>query len=339
MAHSPFKVEHEFEWGLDHLGLANTSTGPREQIEDYTRMVLKNSQDYFLPPSLPSEVYELRGHDLCFPSTIKTFDSTNNITRCRFFPHRRSKAVILAIPHWNSGGSSYDRLCQFLNSLGYSAIWLSLPFHDARGGADSRRYTHGKPSTLFVSANIGLTILAMRQAVQDAISTISWLEHCGYRRIALLGASIGSCVAFLAAAHDARIQGLFANLMSSYFGEVVWAGISTSHVRKSVERHLNLEALRSVWLLNSPIAFIPALKGYNPGLHQFIVSGKFDSTFPYYLTEAMVDALDAHGISFEHRVLPCGHYTLGAYCFRYIDGFYIWRFFRGLFENEMGTPC
>lgn len=333
LTHSSFKLEHDFEWGLEHLGLAATSTSPAELIKAYTESALAKSQEHFVPPPLPLESYELRGHDLRFPSTIKTFDPVNNVARCRFFPHRQSKAVILAIPHWNSGGPNYDRLCQFLNSLGYSAIWLSLPFHDDRGGEESLRYTHGKSSTLMVSANIGLTLQSMRQAVQDAISTVSWLKHNGYERIALLGASIGSCAAFLAAAHDPRIEGLFANLMSSYFGEVVWAGISTRHVRKSVERHLDLEGLRSMWLLNSPIAFIPALKRFNPRLKQFIVSGRFDSTFPFYLTQTMIAALEAQGVSFEHRVLPCGHYTLGAYWFRYVDGFYLWRFFRRLFSN------
>jgi hypothetical protein len=237
------------------------------------------------------------------------------------------------VPHWNGGGESYDRLCKFLNTLGYSAMWLSLPFHGERGEGLPAEWSTSLPSTLMVTADIGLTLTSMRQAVQDTLTAVTWLIAEGHSQIALQGASIGSCVAFLAAAHDCRVNGLFANLMSSYFGEVVWIGISTRHVRDSIEHHLDLAGLRQALMLNSPIAFVDSLERYNPGLIQRIVSGRFDSTFPFYLTEKMIDALHAARVDFDHRTLPCGHYTLAAFPFRYIDGFYLWDFYRRLFAQ------
>jgi hypothetical protein len=332
--HAPFKQDHAFSWGLEHLGLPSTSGDPRCAIADYTENALADSIQYFVPAPLPRDAYRLDGRDLSFPSTISTFDPVNNTAHCRYFPCPGSRNVVLAIPQWNNAGSSYDHLCRFLNHLGHSAIWMSLPFHDRRGGTSRAGGDDGHQlrSTLMVSADIGLTLRSMQQAVQDAISTVTWLQYQGYERIGLLGASIGSCTAFLAAAHDSRIMGLLANLMSSYFGEVVWAGISTRHVQRSVAPHVDLKSLRSLWLLNSPIAFVPALVRNNPELVQRYVSGRYDSTFPFFLTEKMMEALQDHGVRFEHRVLSCGHYTLGAYWFRYIDASYIWSFFRKLFR-------
>lgn len=333
LVHAPFKLDHDFSWGLEHLGLAPATGNPRQALADYTQQAIADSTNYFVPPPLPADAYRLDGNDLSFPSSVSTFDAINNTARCRYFARVGSRNVVLAIPQWNNAGSSYDGLCRFLNSLGHSAIWMSLPFHDRRGEIPGTEGNdHQRRSTLMVSADLGLTLRAMQQAVQDAISTVTWLQRRGYRRIALLGASIGSCAAFLTAAHDSRVAGLLANLMSSHFGEVVWTGISTRHVQRSVAPHLDLNALRSAWMLNSPIAFVPALVRNNPRLVQRYVSGRYDSTFPFYLTERMMAALVDHGVRFDHRVLACGHYTLGAYWFRYVDAFLIWSFFRELFR-------
>lgn len=330
---APFKQIHPFSWGLDHLGLEARRAAPLEALAQYTRYYTERSTEYLVPVRLDPDQYELRGVNLRFPSTVKTFDETNDQAVCRYFPRRGADSVVLAVPHWNGGGASYDRLCRFLNQLGFSAAWSSLPFHDSRGDGRRELGESRLPSTLMVSADIGLTLLCMRQAVQDVLSTVSWLELQGYRHIGVLGASIGSCVAFLAAAHDPRIEGLFANLMSSYFGEVVWNGLSTRHVRLSVEGYLSLEELRDAWLLNSPINYLGALRQNNPGLAHFVVSGRYDSTFPFYLTEQLITAYDRTGVRYSHRVLPCGHYTLGASPFKLIDGYYLWRFFRSLFSR------
>lgn len=329
---APFKQIHPFSWGFEHLGLDAEDDAPLRTLSEYTKFHTEHSSEYLVPARSAPDSYELSGSDLRFPSPIRTFDGVNNVARCRYFPRAGSDAVVLAVPHWNGGGGSYDRLCRFLNRLGYSSAWLSLPFHDDRGRGRRDAGSTPLPSTMMVSADIGLTLLCMRQAVQDVLSTVNWLEDRGYRKIALLGASIGSCVAFLAAAHDRRVKGLFANLMSSYFGEVVWTGISTRHVRESVEPHLTLSELREAWLLNSPINFIDALKRDNPNLRQFVVSGRHDTTFQFYLTERMMSALAREGVGYSHRVLPCGHYTLGWLPFKILDGHLMWRFFQTLFQ-------
>ena len=53
-----------------------------------------------------------------------------------------------------------------------------------------------------VSANIGRTIDATRQAVIDVRSCYDWLQQRGYTDLGIVGTSLGSCYAFLATAHD-----------------------------------------------------------------------------------------------------------------------------------------
>ena len=67
-----------------------------------------------------------------------------------------------------------------------------------------------------------------------------WLFQRGYRRVGILGTSVGSCIGFLTFAHDERFStGVFIHV-SSFFADVVWNGLSTTHVRKSLRR-------RSIW--------------------------------------------------------------------------------------------
>ena len=95
-----------------------------------------------------------------------------------------------------------------------------------------------------VSANVGRTIDATRQAVVDARSCVDWLQQQGYRRIGILGTSLGSCYAFLASAHDPRFKVNVYNHCSSYFADVVWTGLSTQHIRQGIEEHIDLDRLR-----------------------------------------------------------------------------------------------
>ena len=69
----------------------------------------------------------------------------------------------------------------------------------------------------------------------DIRCCIDWLEDQGYEQFGVLGTSLGSCYAFLASAHDKRIRVNAFNHASTAFGDVVWAGQSTRHIRQALE--------------------------------------------------------------------------------------------------------
>jgi hypothetical protein len=53
-----------------------------------------------------------------------------------------------------------------------------------------------------------------------------------------------------------------------------------------------------------------------------------------------VKAFREHGIVFDERVLPCGHYTTGEAPFQYMDGWWMGSFIYKAFKElaKEGTP-
>jgi dienelactone hydrolase len=229
---------------------------------------------------------------------------------------------VLVLPQWNAQPESHIELCRVLNRLGLAALRLTMPYHEERRPAELERADH------LVSSNIGRTIQSVRQAVLDARVAARWLiEHRGFERVGVIGTSIGSCTAFLAFAHEERLQvGVF-NHVSGYFADVVWRGISTQHVRSGFRDEVTLEELRRYWLPISPLPFIPRLLKQEPRPIRFIAA-RYDLTFPVDLSRDVIKEAQRHGIAVDVAWLPCGHYTSGEKPWVYLDGWKIATFFR-----------
>jgi pimeloyl-ACP methyl ester carboxylesterase len=197
---------------------------------------------------------------------------------------------------------------------------MSLAYHDVRMPPELDRADY------HVSSNLGRTIAATRQSVIDVRSCIDWLESQGYERIAILGSSLGSCVAFIAAAHEPRIQAGVFNHVSTYVSDVVWTGISTQHVRKGFEGSVTQDQLREYWSIISPASYLDRMPGRK--LKSLLVWARYDTTF---LPEFSVQVLKSfRELNLPHRVktLHCAHYTTGQFPFNWIDGLAMCRFLR-----------
>jgi hypothetical protein len=216
--------------------------------------------------------------------------------------------------------------------MGISALRLSKPYHDIRRPAELER------SDYAVSANIGRTISACRQAVIDIRCCIDWLEMQGYEQFGVLGTSLGSCYAFLASAHDKRIRVNAFNHASTAFGDVVWAGQSTRHIRQALqEAGFTQSRLSALWSAISPVSYYDRMASteVDGALKKvLLVYANYDLTFPRKYSLQVVDAFTRIGLNFEKRVLPCGHYTTGETPFQYIDGWhmgwFVYRAFKAL---------
>ena len=143
----------------------------------------------------------------------------------------------------------------------------------------------------------------------------------------MLFRSIGSCTGFLAFVHDRSLNAAVFNHVSGYFSDVVWNGLSTYHVRESLEASVTLPELRELWMPISPMAYMQKL-GEQPWRPQRYIYTKYDLTFPYELSLDTMKALRNNGIKHDEVVLPCGHYTLGEKPWVYIDGWKIVSFLR-----------
>jgi len=223
---------------------------------------------------------------------------------------------VLVLPQWNANAEGHVGLCRLLNRFDLSALRLSLPYHDTRMPPELRRADY------IVSANVGRTAQVCRQAVLDARRAIHWLHMQGYESIGILGTSLGSCLSMLTTAHEPLIRAAALNHISPYFADVVWGGLSTMHVRETLEGNVTLDELRRMWLPISPLPFLDRVRG-RPIL---LVYALYDLTFPVDLSRKLVDAFRTHAIPHQLAVLPCGHYSTGKLPFNLVDGLTLCRF-------------
>jgi hypothetical protein len=303
-----------FEWGTEHLGIHGNGNSA-SALYDYVSHVLDDSAAFYSSGS--TSEYELAGEILRFPSAVETPYPENNTVWGRFFEAGKDLAVIV-LPQWNCKWDGQIRFCRVFQRCGITALRLSLPYHH------HRKPTNLERAEYIVSPNIGRTITAIRQAVLDTRRAADWLLGRGYRRIGIVGTSVGSCIGFLAFTHDERLAtGAFIHV-SSFFADVVWNGLSTKHVKAGLEPAIDLNQLRFLWSPISPQPFIKRLRGTS---REFLtLSGRYDTTFLPNLSQQAYDEFDRHGIGYKSIWLPCGHYTMGKFPFSAIVGYKVVKF-------------
>ena len=275
-------------------------------------------------PRLEEKVRGRYASFLRFSSPASSPHPENNLANARWFPARGRRAVVL-LPHWNSDAVAYTGLCYALNLMGIAVLRLSMPYHDIRMPAEIRRADYA------VSSNIGRTLNAARQGVIDVRCCLDWLEQQGYSRLGIVGTSLGSCYAFLAAAHDSRIRVAAFNHASTYFADVVWHGQSTRHIRAGIESKIDAERLRDLWAAISPMSYFDQFSRY--ARKSLIVYAKYDLTFLPEFSREIVAEFARHHLDHKVVVLPCGHYTTGETPYKYMDGWQIVSFLRTAFES------
>lgn len=277
----------------------------------FARQALAGSDEYH--SYSPVRDRELQGPHLTFTSPLKTIYPKNNTVHARYYPTDSNGRVVLVLPQWNSDENGHRSLCRMLNFFGLSALRLSLPYHDLRMPEDLARADY------MLSPNLGRTLQAVRQAVIDSRAAIDWLELQGYKKCAILGTSIGSCVALIAMAHDPRITLSVLNHVSPYFADVVWRGISTRHVRRGLEGNITLEELRDIWMPISPRAYFKKLPG--TGKKSLLVHALYDCSFPPDLSQEVIRDYRELEIPHSTFALRCGHYTSGVFPFNVVLGY------------------
>jgi hypothetical protein len=259
---------------------------------------------------------------LHFTSAVETPYACNNRVRARWFPAPGRRAMIV-LPQWNADADSHNGLCRIFQWLGVASLRLSMPYHDVRKPAETERADYA------VSSNLGRTIDAVRQAVVDVRCCLDWLEQRGYRRFGILGTSLGSCDAFIASAHDRRLEVNIFNHASTYFADPVWMGQSTRHIRTVIESAITLERLRPLWHAISPMCYFDQFARFDK--KSLIVHATYDLTFPPELSRQLIAEFARRQLDHRSAVLPCGHYTTGETPFKYLDAWHIARFVNAAF--------
>jgi dienelactone hydrolase len=332
------RVVRPFEWGLDWIEPNGYKQGspPDRILHEWASHAISDSTRFFETPDITDYTFRscVSGAtgSLAFPSAMHTRYPENNTVHALYFragsskqdpasvrgagSALRTRRAVLVLPQWNAGPDGHVGLCRLLTRFGISALRLTLPYHDARRPSELNRADY------IVSSNIGRTVQACRQAVMDARRAISWLTRQGYDRIGILGTSLGSCLSLLTSAHEPRIRVQALNHISPYFADVVWRGLSTTHVRAGLEGSIDLERLRELWLPISPHVYLDRVRDKKT----LLVYAKYDLTFPVDLSRQLVGEFERRGIPHELAILPCGHYSTGVTPFKFLDGFVLARF-------------
>jgi hypothetical protein len=321
------RVVRPFDWGLEWADrwpsaarLPRNGHAPHEYLRELNQLIIQHS-DEFYGYETPGN-FHLDGDLLKFTSPVETPHPKNDVAHAQWYPAKRpTKKAVVVLPHWNSHIGQHQGLCRGIQKLGISAMRVSLPYHDHRMPPELHRADYA------VSANVARTIDATRQAVIDVRCCLDWLQQQGYERLGIVGTSLGSCYAFLASAHDERLAVNVFNHCSSYVADVVWTGLSTQHIRKSLEGATDLDRLRDAWQAISPVNYMARFAGHKGKKSKFIHT-VYDTTFLPELSRETMARIREHGIDHEEVVLPCGHYTMGESPFKFLDGYHICSFLK-----------
>jgi len=334
------RVVRPFECGTEWLEPRQftepSSPVPANQLDTIFRFnerAISGSEEFFSLASVPA--FSLEDDWLTFQSAVKTPFTENNTAHARYFPvyghpgirgsraqeiaRSRGRAVVV-LPHWNAKAQEHVALCELLNRTGIAALRLSLPYQDRRMLPGFERADY------MVSANLGRTLQANRQAVLDTRAAVHWLEAQGYDRIGIVGTSLGSCIAFLTFVHERRIRVGVYNHVSSYFGDVVWEGLTTAHVRRGLEGAVTRDDVRRAWLAISPNSYVSKLVGdERRGL---MISARYDLSFTPELSRLLFQECDRLGVTLKRAIVRFGHYSLGRAPYKYYAGFLLANYFR-----------
>ncbi len=322
------RLVRPFDWGLSYVLDHVNGDDPRDVFTQHATRAMQASDDFYALPEISD--YRLEGDQLTWTSAIETPSFQNNTARARYFPvqtrdGQRSRKAVVVLPQWNAQPQSHVEACRIFNMIGMAALRLTLPYHQQRRPPELERADH------LVSTNVGRTIQSMRQAVLDTRAAVRWLKNEGFDQIGILGTSVGSCIAFLAFAHEPDLTAGAFNHVSGYVADVVWNGLSTTHVRAGFADHVTLEELRTYWKPISPLPFMPRLKDMGDRPIRFIVA-RYDLTFPIDLSRDAIAEARRLNLPLDVVWLPCGHYTTGEMPWKAIDAWKIATFFRKQFR-------
>jgi Alpha/beta hydrolase domain containing 18 len=362
-------LEWGFDWLEDFSPLAVPAAHAAPAPDDYDRMIAINRDivaraDQFYGYDTPTDFRLERRHPQLFPtnvrpetleedaelkrqadtgeldpadflrftSPIRTRYPENDQVNARWYPAHpenqkgKPRQAMIVMPQWNADAFSHNALCTLFNSFGISCLRLSKPYHDIRRPAELER------SDYAVSANVGRTTEACRQAVVDIRSCVDWLESQGYEDFGVLGTSLGSCYAFIAAAFDSRIKVCAFNHASTWFGDVVWTGQSTRHIRAAFEdAGLTQDQVREIFSIVSPMSYMNRFAA--TAKQVLVVHATYDLTFPLKYSLDVLTNFNNLKIDYVSKVLPCGHYTTGETPYKYIDGWYLGSFVYKAFKR------
>lgn len=269
---------------------------------------------------LPTETkpdFEMSAGWLRFSSEVVTGIEENNTVWAKVADSGARNRAVVVFHHWNAH-SRNAQLVRLLNWRGISVVEMAMPYHleRSRPGAAHADY--------MLSANLGRTIQALRQAVLDGRKLVVWLRAQGYQDISVLGMSLGSWVAGLVAAHEPVVTKASLFLSAGSLADMVWTGRATRLIRTSLEPTIELTDLRRAW---SPFDLGNYVQSFaRRKLDMQIVLAKRDTVVLPRLSERFIEQALVARARLDVLRLNCGHYSLSRAPHILFAGWHLARF-------------
>lgn len=271
-------------------------------IDDFCRCAVSAAADssFFEIPAADNLNFTWEHDWIEFQSSVATEVSENNIVRSLVTGGKRKDHALIVFHHWNAR-KSYGRVAKLISQRGVDVFQMAMPYH----------FERSRPNSLYadymLSPSLGRTIQSVRQAVLDGRKLIRVLEASGYKRISVLGISLGSWVAGLVAANDPAVRTASLYLTAGSLANMVWTGRATEHIRSSLAGHIDVAQLSKAWLPLNLENYAPQLA--RADLQLQIVAAQRDTVVPPDLANALITKLRQAGARPDVLELNCGHYS------------------------------
>ena len=293
-------------------------------LANAVQAAMLHPEKYYGPPDDHDAIQHAQfdGEWVSFASAHPSGIVPNDTVFARVFESKARRGTVILVPFWNAPADSLVLLAKILHWLGYSTAVLVLPYHHQRKRPGSLNADY------FVSANLGRTIQSVRQAVSDVSGLVSWLKSRGHDGFAVIGASLGSCIAGIVGAFDPRVRASLLFLTAGSFGDVVWTGRSTRHIGAELAKIATLEQVRTIW---SIISLYPYGRQFREGKkHLLILWANRDRVVLPIHTMPFLEQLREARVDLTVKEYPCGHYTMGFMPFNALATWHTIRFLGSL---------
>ncbi|AFL55142.1 MULTISPECIES: RcgR family putative quorum lactone hydrolase [Sinorhizobium] len=272
---------------------------------------------YFDEPGGSNQGFERQDGWLKFPSDISTDVEDNNVVWAKITESGSLEQALVIFHHWNAAVRN-RQIAKFFSRRGITVVEIAMPYHF------ERRRPGSSHADYMLSANLGRTIQAVRQAVWDGRKLIRWLKSEGYREISVLGMSLGSWVAGIIAAHDSAVSKASLFLTAGSLADMVWTGRATRLIRDSLEPEIELSNLRRAWGPLNMENYAHRLAQRDLDLQ--VVLAKRDKVVLPELSERFMQRLKDAGAKPNILELNCGHYSLAMPPYILLAGLSLKRF-------------
>ncbi|TIS62290.1 MAG: dienelactone hydrolase-related enzyme [Mesorhizobium sp.] len=272
---------------------------------------------FFDEPRENDQGFERKDGWLKFPSDIATDIAANNVVWAKITESGSFDQAMVIFHHWNASARN-RQIANFFSLRGITVVEIAMPFHFERSRPGSLHADY------MLSPNLGRTIQSVRQGVLDGRKLIWWLKSEGYRKISVLGMSLGSWVAGVIAAHDSAVSKASLFLTAGSLADMVWTGRATRLIRDSLEPEIELTDLRRAWGPLNLENYAHSLARSDLDLH--VVLAKRDKVVLPELSERFMQTLKDAGARPNILKLNCGHYSLAIPPYILLAGLSLKRF-------------